>query len=152
MGDWRDRARCAGEPIELFFTEDVTTGTRHRVAKPTPHVQAMCNACPVGGECLSEALLRGEVGIWGGTTDAQRLHMKKARWRIACLKCSGRTIVRSRTYAVCMSCGLSWRAPVIPGAGSSMPSPTPRPSATHCPQSSTPPLPLAPPQLAPAAA
>lgn len=152
MGDWRDRARCAGEPVRLFFTEDLIGGARHRIVKPTPRAQAMCDTCPVGGECLSEALLNDEQGVWGGTTYSQRKNMKKARWRVACVRCGGATIVRSHAYAVCMGCGISWRAPAPPSSGSPMPYSMHQAISTHSPQSSTPRPPLAPPHLAPLAA
>lgn len=151
MGDWRGQARCSGESSELFFIEDIHGGARHRVVKPTPRAQAMCDACPVGGECLSEALRSDEYGVWGGTTRRQREHMKKARWRIACIRCGGKMIVRSHAYAVCMGCGVSWRAPVPP-AGSGRPLPTPAPIATRSAQSSTPPLPPGLPHSTPLAA
>lgn len=137
MADWRASARCRGEDPNLFHVEDTIHGGRHRALKPTKRVQDMCAVCPVEGECLAEALRNNEHGIWGGTTDSQRAQMKKARWRISCITCGGRTIVRSRTYAVCMSCGLSWRAPTPRPSQAAEPPPTPPSNATLPLQSST---------------
>lgn len=38
--------------------------------------KAVCQFCPVKDKCLEYALERPDVGIWGGTTQAERREMK----------------------------------------------------------------------------
>lgn len=64
-GEWRNRARCANhEDPELFFSED----RAGRLA-----AKAVCRACPVPVDCLSEAIAdKLEDGVWGGLTPKDR--------------------------------------------------------------------------------
>lgn len=66
--DWRHRAACRDEDPELFFP----VGTSGPVLRQITDAKAVCRRCPVAGECLEWALRRGEVGIWGGTTEEER--------------------------------------------------------------------------------
>lgn len=66
--DWRHRAVCRNEDAELFFP----LGTSGPVLRQIAEAKAVCRRCPVAGECLEWALIRGEVGIWGGTTEEER--------------------------------------------------------------------------------
>jgi WhiB family redox-sensing transcriptional regulator len=56
---------------DLFFTakgEDTTEAKR------------VCSTCPVRTECFNHALDNVErFGIWGGTTDRQRITLRRAR-------------------------------------------------------------------------
>ncbi|MGI8937254.1 MAG: WhiB family transcriptional regulator [Iamia sp.] len=73
--DWTQRAACRGADTAAFFPE--------RGASPqqtTPARQVYCSRCPVAMHCLSAAMrLRGvdDVGIWGGTSPGQRVHLRK---------------------------------------------------------------------------
>lgn len=71
--DWRERARCtAPRDPDLFFP----TGPEELAP-----ARRVCQACPVAGACLAEALGRAEVdGVWGGTTTSERRVMR-AVWR-----------------------------------------------------------------------
>ena len=45
----------------------------------TNRAKEVCNRCPVIEECLGYAMKHGEVlGVWGGTTPAERKRMRKA--------------------------------------------------------------------------
>lgn len=64
---WRAVAPCMSlsptQADELFF---IGPGQKAKRAK------LYCNSCPVKRECLNFAIVHDEVGIWGGTTDAER--------------------------------------------------------------------------------
>lgn len=65
---WRERAACIGADPDLFFDD-----TRKHEAK------AVCEPCPVTEECLGYAVNEpstSDYGVWGGTTRAQRHHMR----------------------------------------------------------------------------
>lgn len=63
--DWRQDAVCASTDLELWFPDQGGT---------TIPAKTVCVGCPVRRSCLATALLLNESGIWGGTTDRQRLH------------------------------------------------------------------------------
>lgn len=70
MLEWIARAVCRDYDPELWFpiseeSDDVATGH--------------CRTCPVRAECLEYALDIGAVGIWGGTTTAQRRQIRARR-------------------------------------------------------------------------
>lgn len=69
--DWRDSALCAQVDLEIFFPEK---GGNLGIAK------GICARCPVKTECLMAALSRHERGIWGGTSERERM---KIRTRMA---------------------------------------------------------------------
>lgn len=133
---WQDKAACIGQPLEKFIEPDAERGSRQRLTQPSSDVKAMCGTCPVEGDCLSWALRHDEHGIWGGLTRDQREALSKSRYRVKCLKCDGVTIVRSDRYDICMSCGVSWRAPARP-VPSDVPDPISPATSTRSPQSST---------------
>lgn len=73
---WHDRARCAGEPTEIFYPGD------HSGGGVSPDVRWLCERCPVAAECLEEALSTPEssdYGIWAGTTARERTRIRRAR-------------------------------------------------------------------------
>ena len=61
---WRDHAACRGTNPDLFHPERGDTETVRAAL-------AVCAACPVQPECAT-ASAREPIGIWGGTTAAQR--------------------------------------------------------------------------------
>ena len=72
---WSDQAACRGMDPELFFPERWELGwTDTRIAR------AICAGCPVCAECLETALQRHEYGIWGGTSEKQRIRMRGRRF------------------------------------------------------------------------
>jgi WhiB family transcriptional regulator, redox-sensing transcriptional regulator len=70
---WMTLAACRGESCEVFFPEN------HRDASPA---KAVCARCPVTDACLEYALADPTtVGIWAGTTVADRVRIRRARRR-----------------------------------------------------------------------
>ena len=72
---WREKRACAGMATANFFPQ--TRG----IAKKTI---AVCDECPVKWDCLNYAVINGiEHGIWGGTTESQRIHVIRAYQKLA---------------------------------------------------------------------
>jgi WhiB family redox-sensing transcriptional regulator len=70
---WRDRAACFLDLRDLDFLAIAN----EKIQKPLLEV---CACCTVREECLQYALDNNEtLGIWGGTTPAQRLRILKRR-------------------------------------------------------------------------
>ena len=62
--DWHVDANCIGADPDIFFPED---------NESSDAAKAICRACDVQVECLTDALNRNETeGIWGGLTPRQR--------------------------------------------------------------------------------
>ena len=79
LTDWRSFAVCSQTDPELFFPEK---GGDPWVAK------RICFTCPVKQECLQYAVDNNEIGVWGGTSTAERqrpTHTAKAK---PCKGCS----------------------------------------------------------------
>lgn len=72
VGTQSPDAACAAPGVdpELF-----TSNRQAEVAK----AKAICATCPLVQACLKDALERGERGVWGGTTAAERLGLKSKR-------------------------------------------------------------------------
>ena len=65
---WRLQAACRGVDPELFFPSP-----RQRAAA----ARAICDGCPVRGECLAFALEAGiDDGVFGGLTRDERRQLK----------------------------------------------------------------------------
>jgi WhiB family redox-sensing transcriptional regulator len=77
--NWRAQAACRDMDGELFFPT-ATVGPAYELQ--VAEAKAVCATCPVVGACLAEALGRGLVGIWGGTTDDERRQIKRRNARI----------------------------------------------------------------------
>ena len=72
---WRSRAGCADKYLHDWLGEEITVG-----------MARICMDCPVRLDCLGEALGRNyndDVGVWGGTTAAQRFAIRENRLRIS---------------------------------------------------------------------
>ena len=67
---WRDNALCAQTDPELFFPEK---------GRAAHDAIAICRSCDVQKKCLEWALVHGEHGIWGGTTESDRRKLRRAR-------------------------------------------------------------------------
>jgi WhiB family redox-sensing transcriptional regulator len=65
-----EQAACAGENVNTFFPD--MPNSRAVAAK------AICKTCPVINDCLQHALENYEQGVWGGTTDNQRRHLRRS--------------------------------------------------------------------------
>ena len=68
---WADAALCAQADPDTWFPEK-----GHN--EQTQAAKATCRRCPVAGECLAYALgLEDDLmGVWGGTTQAERRIMR----------------------------------------------------------------------------
>ncbi|WP_046727473.1 WhiB family transcriptional regulator [Streptomyces humi] len=76
MDDWRDHAECRDEDPDLFFPIGTTGPSLHQ----TRQAKAVCERCPVQEQCLRWAMDTGQaVGIWGGTTEAERRLLTRRR-------------------------------------------------------------------------
>lgn len=74
--DWHDDAACATADPDLFFP---TSGVAVLEAK------LYCAVCPVIARCLDKALNSPDTyGVWGGTTDRERIAMRRPDPRIYC--------------------------------------------------------------------
>ena len=70
---WYDQAACIGMPDELFFP--ALRGGRYKIPE-------VCGTCPVRSECLAFAIAnRIDYGIWGGTSERERLRIAGRRKR-----------------------------------------------------------------------
>lgn len=70
-GDWIDHAACAGEAPGTMFPDD---------AAGVAVAKRICERCPVTAPCLEYALInRLDDGVWGGTSERQRLKIRKQR-------------------------------------------------------------------------
>ncbi|MEV5955700.1 WhiB family transcriptional regulator [Streptomyces sp. NPDC051987] len=78
MDDWRDHAECRYEDPDLFFPIGTTGPSLHQ----TRQAKAVCERCPVREPCLRWAMETGQaVGVWGGTTEAERRLLIRRRQR-----------------------------------------------------------------------
>lgn len=89
---WRAEAACRGlspgQINRIFFPEGMpaakTSAGRSTVDKT--EAMAFCGRCPVQGECLNEALSRGDQwGIWGGLSALERWELGGRR--AMCARC-----------------------------------------------------------------
>jgi WhiB family redox-sensing transcriptional regulator len=70
--EWQQRAACRGEGTEGFVLA--------RGAGGYSRAKELCGVCVVRRECLEMALADDElVGLWGGTTGAERKKMRASR-------------------------------------------------------------------------
>lgn len=63
--DWQADAACREHPELSWF------------AGPTAPAVAICADCPARADCLAHAVAHDEVGVWGGTTDADRRKLRR---------------------------------------------------------------------------
>jgi WhiB family redox-sensing transcriptional regulator len=84
---WQRDALCLEYPEVDFFTGQ---------GEATEPAKAICARCPVRDECLEHALENLEVGVWGGTSTAQRKKMR----RLAVSE-SGRAVPRPQDRTHC---------------------------------------------------
>lgn len=64
---WMVFGACREQDPDLFFPDTV---------RQAREAIAICNTCPVKGECLEYSLeARERFGVWGGLTDKQRRHL-----------------------------------------------------------------------------
>ena len=67
--EWEERAACKGLDVELFLPP---------VGRSAEGGRAVCRGCEVRGDCLAVALADESLsGIWGGTSEHERLALRK---------------------------------------------------------------------------
>lgn len=94
---WRAEAACRGLGPALFHPPPGTT-----TAAATAEAKAVCAACPVRADCLDHALAHDETGIWGGTTQRDRITIRRgATGPWPCEHCDGsyRSLQALRSHA-----------------------------------------------------
>jgi len=79
---WREHAACRHCNPDLFFPAGTTGAAVHEIAA----AKAVCAECPVQSQCLRFARRTGQAyGIWGGTTEDERITMRRLSRRPAAL-------------------------------------------------------------------
>ena len=73
MLTWMSRASCTGEPTETFYPPKLGINERDY---DTRRALELCQQCEVVDECRQYAIDNVEVGIWGGTTEGERRHIR----------------------------------------------------------------------------
>jgi WhiB family transcriptional regulator, redox-sensing transcriptional regulator len=68
------QSACQGEDPELFFPVTASGPALAQVFA----AKAVCFRCAVRAACLSYALVTGQAGIWGGTTQEERQAMRRS--------------------------------------------------------------------------
>jgi len=79
-------AACKSHDIELWYPHmwnDMTKNERIAVKNNIELAQKICRSCKHQVECLDYALLAEPFGVWGGTTEAERLILRN-RFNIQC--------------------------------------------------------------------
>ena len=77
---WREEALCKGVSTELFFP------SRGEIV--SKELKQMCLDCPVNNECLDHALRHEHYGFWAGTSEEQRISIRR-KLNIICNKPEG---------------------------------------------------------------
>lgn len=76
--NWRDKAACIGEDVELFFP----IGSSGPAVDQTERAKTYCHRCKVSAQCLEWALQTNQdAGIWGGKSEDERRTLRRARQR-----------------------------------------------------------------------
>ena len=73
MLTWMKHASCHGTPTNTFYPPKLGIYDRDY---DTRRALATCEQCEVVDQCRQYAIDNDESGIWGGTTEGQRRHMK----------------------------------------------------------------------------
>ena len=77
---WQDRAACRGMDAPLFFGPDDETRPEREIREAK--AKAVCQRCPVRGQCLDFALRNSiRYGIWGGLNVEERARERRRRAR-----------------------------------------------------------------------
>lgn len=101
---WRDDAACRAADPALFFPTEREQHSHEPPWDPGP-AKEVCRTCPVVEQCLAWALDHTkEHGVWGGTTDAERVRMRKARReqrKRTCVECGRRFETSSHLTILC---------------------------------------------------
>lgn len=69
---WMEYGACVGGKTDTFFPAEGQNATQ---------AKRVCATCPVREPCLEYALSKREFGIWGGTTEEERITLRRKRAR-----------------------------------------------------------------------
>ena len=69
-------AKCKGLDPNLFVIYDPDT---FQEIDPEPHIQALCEDCPISEACREYAIVNFEEGWWGGTSFRNRDRIRRKR-------------------------------------------------------------------------
>jgi WhiB family transcriptional regulator, redox-sensing transcriptional regulator len=100
---WYPQSRCLGASPEIFFSPI-----------DQERAKATCRGCPVWHECLRWALVHDEQGVWGATTERERVRIRRylRRPQDAPPPCSicgeAWTIHVGKDKARCLRCNYEW--------------------------------------------
>lgn len=67
---WHRHAACRGQGTGQWFPER---------GEPVDEALAVCDRCPVRAECAQAGVDGVEHGVWGGTTRAERVELRRGR-------------------------------------------------------------------------
>ena len=73
---------CSDVSPEIFFPEDIENENGKLIKSVYTHegeAKTICISCPVRIQCLTSALEKNAIGIWGGTTETERRTIKRHR-------------------------------------------------------------------------
>ena len=77
---WLGRAACAGMDGPLFFGPEDEARPEREIREA--RAKAVCQLCPVRGQCLDYALGNSiRYGIWGGLNQEERARERRRRVR-----------------------------------------------------------------------
>lgn len=73
---WQDAAKCREGAEDLFFGPEREPASARRERERD--AARVCQLCPVRDQCRLHALALPEVyGVWGGTTEEDRLRVRR---------------------------------------------------------------------------
>jgi WhiB family redox-sensing transcriptional regulator len=106
---WHEQAACRGRTdVNWFPTCDSPGGVTREHRANIAVAKAICAGCQVRDDCLQDALrLPFAAGVWGATTEHERIGMPKQRLRAAAAICgtdSGYYRHRRNREATCAAC------------------------------------------------
>jgi len=79
---WQQSGACRDVDPSLFFGPEGEARNKRRFREAA--AKAICAYCPVRAACRSFALTTGEpYGIWGGTTETERMRKPPRRHKVA---------------------------------------------------------------------
>ena len=66
---WTANAACRSMDMQMFYGWE---------PEKIDEAKSVCRRCDVRSDCLDTAFERDELGIWGGTTEAERKEMRRS--------------------------------------------------------------------------
>lgn len=113
LAELKRRGACSRKEIDTEEFFPLTESGARRSTVPR-EIEKLCDRCPVVDECFTFALVHGEEGVWGATTEAQREKILRTIRRSKCPVCASTRLSSKGLAQICRSCGRSWVAQRIP--------------------------------------